>query len=125
MACRILAIDDDPMILHILISILSSEGHEVIGAEHGEAALAFLERDEKPIKLDLIISDVMMPGITGLEFLQKVKSNPETSRIPFVLLTAENKSEDIMQGYTYGADYYIPKPFTRQQLLYGLQLVLS
>src|SRR5437868_12756786 len=98
MTRRILTVDDDPMILHILISILSSEGHEVIGAEHGEAALQFIEKDSRPLRLDLIICDVNMPGVSGLEFLQKIKGTPETAKIPFVLLTAETKSEDIMQG---------------------------
>lgn len=124
MARRFLAVDDDPMILHILVSILRSEGHEVVAAPHGEAAVAILEAEPRPVHFDMIVSDVMMPGMSGLDLLQRVKSSPDTVSIPFMLLTAENQDDDIMQGYACGADYYIPKPFTRQQLLFAVQTLL-
>lgn len=125
MARRILIIDDDPMIRHIVKSILSAEGHDIVEAEHGEAAAALIDAEPRPVAFSCIICDVNMPGLSGFELLSRFKSDQDTQHIPFVMLTAENKSEDIMTGYSVGADYYIPKPFTSQQLLFGLQLVLA
>lgn len=125
MTLRILIVDDDPMIRHIVRSILSAEGHDVIEAEHGQAAANILDAEPRPVEFSCIICDVNMPGLSGLDLLNRVKISDETQRIPFIMLTAENKSEDIMKGYTVGADYYIPKPFTSQQLLFGLHLVLA
>lgn len=66
-----------------------------------------------------------MTGMNGIEVLTKFKGDAETQTHPILMLTGESKAEDIMTGYSTGADYYITKPFTRQQLLYGLGMVLS
>ncbi len=122
---RILIIDDDPMIRHIVESILTSAGHTVVVAEHGEHAVQIMEQEARPITFDLIVCDVMMPGINGIDFVNRMKLHADTQNIPIVMLTAESKSEDIMTGYEVGADYYITKPFTRQQLLYGVSIALG
>ena len=125
MSRRLLIADDDPMIRHILQSMLESEGFTLSIVENGIEAVDFLRREPRPVELAGIILDVMMPGMSGLEVLTHVKNDSETAHIPVVLLTGESKDDAIMSGYSSGADYYITKPFTRQQLMYGLNLALS
>lgn len=122
---RILIVDDDPMIRHIVETILSTEGHEVLIAENGSQAVEILGAEPRPINLDLIISDVIMPEMTGLDLLNRLKLHADTQNIPVLMLTGESKTDDIMGGYNLGADYYITKPFTRQQLLYGVSVILK
>jgi DNA-binding response OmpR family regulator len=125
MSKKILIVDDDPMIRHLVKAMLDAEGHEVFTAEDGLQGVEFLDSLPRPLELNLIILDVIMPGMNGLDVLTRLKLHSHTQNIPVLMLTGESKAEDIMAGYTIGADYYITKPFTRQQLLYGLDLVLS
>jgi DNA-binding response OmpR family regulator len=121
----ILIIDDDPMIRNLVKSILENEGYTINMAEDGLQGIEHIAAQARPVKYGLIILDVVMPGMNGLEVLSKLKESSDTSKIPVLMLTGESKAEDIMSGYSTGADYYITKPFTRQQLLYGLNLVLN
>lgn len=124
MANKVLVVDDDPMIRTLVKEMLEAEGYDITTAEDGEQGVQAL--DEQPTKkYSLIILDVIMPGMNGLQVLSQIKSQDETNTIPVIMLTGEGKTEDILNGYNIGADYYITKPFTRQQLLYGLQLVLG
>ena len=66
-----------------------------------------------------------MPNKDGWEFVKEVKSSPKTKDIPVIVLTAKNKDSDMFRGYELGADYYMTKPFTKEQLLYGLQLMFE
>jgi len=122
---RVLIIDDDPMIRTLVRAMLEAEGYAVLQAEDGEKGIALLEEQEKPIDIALIVLDVVMPGMNGLDVLTRLKLQPDTSNIPVLMLTGEDKAEDIMAGYSVGADYYVTKPFTRQQLLFGLSLVIN
>ncbi|MCO6431917.1 MAG: response regulator [Deltaproteobacteria bacterium] len=125
MAKRVLVIDDDPMIRALVKSILEPEGLDVALAEDGLSAIQILDDEPKPIGISLIILDVVMPGMNGLDVLTRLKIGEATQNIPVLMLTGESKAEDIMSGYSGGADYYITKPFTRQQLLYGLNLLFQ
>lgn len=125
MSNRILVVDDDPMIRGLVKAIMEDEGFEVVLAEDGKIGVDFLDNEPRPIDLKLIVLDVMMPGMNGLDVLTRLKLHSHTSTIPVLMLTGEDKADDIMAGYSVGADYYITKPFTRQQLLYGLNLVLE
>ena len=122
---NVLIIDDDPMIRNLVKSILENEGYKISMAEDGQQGVDHIAAEARPIKYELIILDVVMPGMNGIEVLTKLKEDSDTSQIPVLMLTGESKAEDIMAGYSTGADYYITKPFTRQQLLYGLNLVLK
>lgn len=122
---RVLIIDDDPMIRTLVKAMLEAEGYEILQAEDGEKGIALLETQEQPIDISLIVLDVVMPGMNGLDVLTRLKLQPHTSNIPVLMLTGEDKAEDIMAGYSVGADYYVTKPFTRQQLLFGLSLVIN
>ena len=125
MSKRVLVVDDDPMIRALVKSILEAEGYTVTLAENGKIGISTLESEARPIGYSLIVLDVMMPEMNGLEVLTRLKQDSDTANIPVLMLTGEDKAEDIMAGYAVGADYYITKPFTRQQLLYGLSLVLG
>jgi putative two-component system response regulator len=122
MSQTILVVDDNPDSITIMQSILSTRGYRVLVAESGSAALKVIQGEIAP---DLILLDVMMPEMNGLEVLQKVKETHTTAKIPVILVTAKTHDEDVLSGYQYGADYYITKPFTAKQLLYGIDLVLG
>ncbi len=122
---KILVIDDDPMIRALVQAMLEAEGYQVLLAEDGEKGINFLDAQPQPIDLSLVVLDVVMPGMNGLDVLTRMKLHGHTSKLPVLMLTGEAKAEDILAGYNIGADYYITKPFTRQQLLHGLALVLE
>ena len=117
----VLVVDDNPDGIRIVESILKGSGYDVVVATSGQEALDAV--DAKPPAV--ILLDVMMPGMSGLEVLEKLRAQPKNGRIPVILLTAKTQDEDVISGYRYGADYYIPKPFTSKQLLYGIRLVLG
>ena len=72
-----------------------------------------------------ILLDVMMPRMSGLQVLEALKADPATANIPVIMVTARTGDEDVLHGYQQGADYYITKPFTADELLYGVNLVLG
>jgi DNA-binding response OmpR family regulator len=121
MSRRILVVDDNLDSVLILRSMLEAQGFSVRVAQSGIEALDQL-KEEVP---DLVLLDVMMPEMSGFEVLERIKSTHATSRVPVILVTAKVQDEDVMTGYQYGADYYITKPCTAKQLLYGISLVLD
>ncbi len=118
---RILVVDDNLDSLTIMRTILENQGYEVSVAVNGAEALEQVKRAPPA----LVLLDVMMPHISGLEVLQQIREDTHTGRVPVILVTAKTQDEDLMSGYQYGADYYITKPFTAKQLLYGVDLVLG
>jgi two-component system alkaline phosphatase synthesis response regulator PhoP len=121
MSKRILVVDDNPDSVAIMRSILEAEHFEVLVENGGAKALARLQQE----KVDLVLLDVMMPEMSGLEVLQHLKEDVTTERLPVILVTAKSHDDDLLSGYQYGADYYITKPFNAKQLLYGVNLVLG
>ncbi|MFQ5917213.1 MAG: PleD family two-component system response regulator [Candidatus Binatia bacterium] len=117
----IMVVDDNPDIVTIVKTILEVKGYVVQSAFSGQEVLNLLE-EQKP---DLIILDVMMPQMDGLEVLTRLKGDPGTASIPIILLTAKVQYEDVLGGYKMGADYYITKPFTSTQLINGINLLLG
>jgi len=118
---RILIVDDNRDSVTIMRTILESRGYQVTAAASGAEALEYLKK-ESP---DLVLLDVMMPEISGLQVLQHIKEDANTGRLPVILVTAKTHDDDLLSGYQYGADYYITKPFTAKQLVYGVELVLG
>ena len=109
---RILVVDDDAAIVKLISVILSRAGHEVRSSSHPVEALDLL----KVFTPDLIISDVVMPYMTGLEFLEQVRDHDNLSAMPFILLSSHAERTDVRRGMNLGADDYLPKPFTPQDL---------
>jgi DNA-binding response OmpR family regulator len=118
---RILVVDDNADSVAIMQTILENRGYEVRVAPSGAEALAQLQA-ELP---DLVLLDVMMPEVSGLQVLQQIKGDAATEKVPVILVTAKTHDDDVLSGYQYGADYYITKPFTAKQLVYGIDLVLG
>jgi DNA-binding response OmpR family regulator len=121
MSQTILIVDDNVDVVIIVQTILEANGYEVRVAYDGAEALAQLA-EHKP---DLMMLDIMMPEMSGLEVLEQMREIPSSAQIPVILLTAKGDDEDVLSGYRFGANYYLPKPFTSEQLLYGIRLVLE
>jgi len=102
-----MAVDDDPVIRGLLEVNLEMEGHEVVTAVDGQDALDKL-RASRP---DLIVLDVMMPGLTGWQVAEQLKASPDTSAIPIIFLSARVKEADIRKGTQMGVNSYVTKPF--------------
>lgn len=119
----ILIVDDDSDTRTVVRTILSTDGYQVAEAVNGEQALDYLISNQPPA---LVILDIMMPGMSGLEVATRMKQQPETQGIPIIILTAKGDSQDLLIAYKdYAVDYYISKPFTSKQLLSGIQIVLG
>jgi CheY-like chemotaxis protein len=118
---KVLVVDDNPDSVAIMRGILEGRGYDVAAAHSGTEALQFLEKET----VDLVLLDIMMPEMSGMEVLQRIKDDTATGRLPVILVTAKTQDEDVLSGYQYGADYYITKPFTAKQLLYGIELILG
>lgn len=121
---KVLIADDDENCRNLTKAILESAGYSVVAATDGSQAIEFISAPGFLDDLAFIVLDVMMPGANGLDVLTRIKLNPKTSSFPVIMLTGEGKDSDLVAGYAQGADYYILKPFTRQQLLYGIKVAL-
>lgn len=117
----VLVADDDPDILTLVGFRLERAGYEVLPARDGEEALA-LALERQP---DLAILDVMMPKLDGYEVTQRLRNDPATSGMPVILLTARVQEADITRGFEAGADDYIKKPFSPQELRARVQAILG
>ncbi len=117
----ILVVEDDGDVARITATFLRAKNYEVVVANDGPTALK-LVTEAHPC---CILLDIMMPRMSGFEVLRILRENPETSSIPVILVTAKARNEDVIEGYRHGADYYITKPFTPDQLEYGIKMVLG
>jgi two-component system alkaline phosphatase synthesis response regulator PhoP/two-component system response regulator VicR len=110
---KILAVDDEKHIVRLVQITLQKEGYELITASTGKEALEKVAAD----KPDLIVMDVMMPEMDGLEALARLKGDPATAKIPVIMLTAKAQDSDVFRGWQSGADLYLTKPFNPQELV--------
>ncbi|HET9232991.1 MAG TPA: response regulator [Candidatus Eisenbacteria bacterium] len=118
---RILVVDDEIYIVHILDFSLGMEGYEVVTALDGEEGL------QKAIefKPDLIVLDIMMPKMDGYETCKALKADERTKSIPVILLSAKGRNVDMQTGYDVGADEYITKPFSPRKLVDRINTMLG
>ena len=117
---NILVVEDEADILELIQYNLSREGFSVTGAMTGEDAL-YKATKHTP---DLIVLDLMLPGVNGLEVCKRLKNDERTQHIPIVMLTAKGEEADVVTGLEMGADDYITKPFSPRVLLARLRAVL-
>jgi DNA-binding response OmpR family regulator len=103
----VLVVDDDPVILKLLEVNFEMEGFVVLVARDGAEGIEVARADQP----DLIVSDIMMPKKSGLELVIELKSDPRTSDIPIILLSAKAQNADVRSGMDAGADDYVTKPF--------------
>lgn len=116
---RILIVDDEEDILELVTYNLEREGYQTVSAITGEQALKIVDDD----KIDLMLLDLMLPGINGLEVANRIKRNPQKMNIPIIMLTARGEETDIVTGLELGADDYITKPFSPKILLARIKAV--
>ncbi|MBZ0154813.1 MAG: response regulator [Alphaproteobacteria bacterium] len=117
---RILVIDDEADIVELVRYNLEKEGFSVESAPEGESAL----RKVREERYDLLVLDLMLPGIQGLELCRIIRNDPSLSRIPIVMLTAKGEEVDRIIGLEMGADDYLSKPFSPRELVARIKAVL-
>ncbi len=118
---RILVVDDESYILHILDFSLGAEGFEVVTAPNGEKAV----EKARQLQPDLIVLDIMMPVLDGYETCRRLKQQPETREIPVLLLTAKGREVDKRLGFDVGAVDYIVKPFSPTRLIERIEEIIG
>jgi two-component system phosphate regulon response regulator PhoB len=117
---RILVVDDEEDILELVRYNLVKEGYHVSGALTGEDAL----KKARAEVFDLVVLDLMLPGIDGLDVAKKLKSDQKTGHVPIVMLTAKGEEADVVTGLELGADDYVTKPFSPRVLLARIRAIL-
>ena len=117
----VLVADDDEDILQLVSFRLERAGYKVVTAADGQQALA-AAREHQP---DLAVLDVMMPGLNGYEVTRRLRADPATAAIPVILLTARVQEADVSRGFEAGADDYLRKPFSPQELRSRVQAILA
>lgn len=120
MAANILLVEDEPAIQELIAFNLQQAGHHVMRADSAEAGLAVV----KSALPDLILLDWMLPGMSGVEFARKLRSDDRTKLVPVIMLTARSEEADKITGLETGADDYITKPFSPRELQARIKAVL-
>ncbi len=118
---RVLVVEDDPVILRLLEVNFELEGFEVLLAHDGAEGID-LARRQRP---DIVISDIMMPNVSGIELVEALKGEDATASIPILLLSAKAQSADLKVGLEAGADDYVTKPFEPLELVDRVQALLA
>jgi len=118
---KILIVEDEESLLKLESILLSSKGYAVNGVMDGKAALEAVAANRP----DLIILDIMLPGIDGFEVCRRIKENSDTAGIPVLMLTAKKNSQDMERGRQVGCDVYMTKPFKSAKVLDMVQELLS
>lgn len=116
----ILVVDDEEDILELIRYNLAKEGYQVGTVTSGEDALAFARREQP----NLVILDLMLPGVDGLEVCKRLKANDATAAIPVIMLTAKSEDADVVTGLELGADDYLTKPFSPRVLVARVRTAL-
>ena len=118
---EILIVEDEPGVVVAIQFLMEQQGHNVLVAERGEDALDLIYK----YKPDLVLLDIMLPGISGWEVCEIIRLNPEYRNIKIVFLTARGDETEIARGLALGADAYITKPFANDQLIASVNAILE
>ena len=118
---KILVVDDDRTLRTVLTRYLQTQGYQVQDVSSGMEALTVFEQDAA----DVVVSDVMMPEMDGLEFCRRLRGIPSGQLVPFIFLSGKGELEDRIQGHTIGADDYLTKPFDPRELVAKIETQLE
>ncbi len=118
---QILVVDDDKNLVKVLKVVLTKAGHRVFTAYDGEQALERIKR----VIPDLIVLDMMMPKMNGIELARHLLAFMSGGHIPIIFLTVKRDKEDVEKAYKSGADWYLAKPFNREELLTAVNVLLN
>jgi twitching motility two-component system response regulator PilH len=117
----VLIVDDSPTEVHVLKTMLEKNGYTVISATSGEQGIA-VAKERKP---DLVLMDIVMPGLNGFQATRQLTTNPETSHIPVLIVTTKNQETDRVWGIRQGAKDYLTKPVSEQELIGKVRAALG
>jgi DNA-binding response OmpR family regulator len=117
---KILVVDDEQDLCDILLYNLRAAGYQAEAAYSAEEAI-----DKEPSEFDLLLLDVMMPGLSGFELARRLKGDEATATIPIIFLTAKDTEEDMLHGFGLGADDYVKKPFSVREVMARVKAVLN
>jgi DNA-binding response OmpR family regulator len=120
-AVTVLVVDDDPVIVQLLRVNFELEGYKVTTASNGEEALAAVKK-KRP---DIVVSDIMMPKMDGLQFVKELQADAKLAGLPVILLSAKAQSADVTRGIELGAADYVTKPFDPLELIERVTAVLA
>jgi len=118
---KVLVIEDDPVERQVLLQALKNSGYVSYGAQTGEEGLTLF----KKVKPDVVLLDVVLPGIDGWDVLKKIKSGPLSRKVPVIMITAKSENTDKITGYEIGADFYVTKPYNISKLLPIIRNIVS
>jgi DNA-binding response OmpR family regulator len=118
---KILIVEDDPSFSRAINHIIQKEGYDVITASNGLTGLR-MAKDDKP---DLLILDVMLPGLDGFEICSRLRNEPQTAKLPIIMLSAKGQDADKTTGLKVGANEYLTKPVNRELLLEKMTSLLG
>jgi len=118
---HILIVDDSPTEIHVLTGILQKHGHQVSTAPDGERGIA----TAKEIKPDLVLMDVVMPGMNGFQATRQLTKEPATAHIPVIIVTTKDQETDRVWGMRQGAKDYVTKPVAEGDLMAKIKAVLG
>ncbi|NQV33295.1 MAG: response regulator transcription factor [Phycisphaeraceae bacterium] len=118
---RVLIVDDEEDIRELVELYLGRDGYDILACETGEQALEIVRTES----IDLIVLDLMLPGISGLDVCKRLKANRKTESIPIVMLTAKGEDADVVSGLELGADDYVTKPFSGKVLAARVRRILK
>jgi len=121
MTKEVLIVDDEPNVVVSLQFLMEQQGYRVLVAERGEDALDLIYQ----YKPDLVLLDIMLPGIDGYEVCEIVRLNPDYRNIKIIFITARGREEEIAKGMSLGADAYITKPFSNVELVAQVNALLN
>jgi len=117
---QIVIVEDEPDILDVLSYNLKREGYDVATSQNGAQGLDLIQR----LKPNLVLLDLMLPGMDGLDVCRNLKNSRSTANIPVIMLTAKGEESDVVLGLGIGADDYIPKPFSPKELVARVKAVM-
>ena len=116
----VVVVEDEADIQDVIAYNLKRDGYEVLTASRGDEGLSLIQA-KMP---DLVILDLMLPGIDGLSICQQLRADPKTKSLPIIILSAKEEEADVVIGLGFGADDYVPKPFSPRELLARVKAVL-
>ena len=118
---RVVAVDDEPDVVDTVVQLMQDFGFEIVGETDAATAITLV----KNFKPDVIILDIMMPGMDGYEFARRILSDDETRQIPIVYLTSKGIRDDLCRSFAQGGTMYVKKPFLAEELADSLRIAIS
>ena len=119
----VLVVDDEPTVRRLARRVLLEDGFEVIEAADGAEALELVDGSGDPLRV--VVSDIVMPKLNGLQACQAIKSDPETAHIPIILVTTRGEAASLEAGYSSGCSDYVTKPVNSAELLGKIRNILG